>query len=98
MNVDLSNDERNNSRKVRVAMDILKSLGINEVLKPRWHSSEILRVTQSQEKGVLCKVDPVANTILWESLADQIWSPVQKKQIEDEFQKKATAVIPGPGR
>ena len=89
VNVDLSFDERKSSKKLRLAMDILKAVGgSQEVLKPRWSSSEILRVTHSQDKGVLCKIDQASNTIVWEPLADKVIDPIHKIRIAAEFKEK----------
>ena len=92
MNVDLSFAERKSSRKVCIVRDILKPLGPNETLKPRFSSCEILRTTAGQDKGVLCKVDVQANLIVWEALADKILNATQKTQVEAQFKQQSSVM------
>ena len=92
VNVDLSKEERTASKKIRIAMDILKSMGTSETLKPRWSSCVILRTTGGQDKGPLCKIDPEANAIIWEPLAEKVLNPIQKTQVEEQFKARIQAM------
>ena len=91
-NVDLKLEERNHSRKMRIVMDLLREVGPEERLRPKWSSSEILRVTGGQSKGVLCKVDTEKIEIQWEALSDTVLSNHQKMQLEVEFGERAASM------